>query len=138
MSRALAEDGYVEVLPFPFVSPTVWDAFGLPEDDPRRRTVTILNPLEYDADQMASSLLPGLLDAVQHNVSRGFTDLALYRIAQVAIAASSRPPMPEVGVGGRPTRRRTGRAVRGAARPAGARRRGADRAPATAGLVGQG
>jgi phenylalanyl-tRNA synthetase beta chain len=103
VSRALAEDGYVEVLPFPFVSPTVWDAFGLPADDPRRATVTVLNPLESDADQLATTLLPGLLDTLQRNVSRGFSDLALYRIAQVAIAGEDRPPVPKVGVQQRPS-----------------------------------
>ncbi|HVV18540.1 MAG TPA: phenylalanine--tRNA ligase subunit beta [Pseudonocardiaceae bacterium] len=103
VSRALAEDGYVEVLPFPFVRPGVWDDFGLAEDDPRRRTITVLNPLESDAGQMASTLLPGLLDAVQRNVSRGFTDLALYRIGQVAIARDEPHTVPELGVAGRPT-----------------------------------
>jgi phenylalanyl-tRNA synthetase beta chain len=103
VSRALAEDGYVEVLPFPFVSSTVWDAFGLPEDDSRRRTVGVLNPLESDADQLATTLLPGLLDALQRNVSRGFTDLALYRIAQVAIAAEPPSAVPRVGVAQRPS-----------------------------------
>jgi phenylalanyl-tRNA synthetase beta chain len=103
VSRALAEDGYVEVLPFPFVSPTVWDAFGLAQDDPRRRTVGILNPLESDAGQLSTTLLPGLLDAVQHNVSRGFTDLALYQVAQVAIARDQPAAVPQVGVSKRPT-----------------------------------
>ncbi len=44
VSRALAEAGYVEVLPFPFVGPAVWDALGLAADDVRRRTVRVLNP----------------------------------------------------------------------------------------------
>jgi phenylalanyl-tRNA synthetase beta chain len=103
VSRALGEAGYVEVLPFPFVSPGVWDDLGLPADDPRRRTLTVLNPLESDADQLATTLLPGLLDAVQRNISRGFADLALYTIRQVAIADAEHHEVPEVGVAGRPT-----------------------------------
>jgi phenylalanyl-tRNA synthetase beta chain len=103
VARALAEAGYIEVLPFPFVAKTIWDDFGLAEDDPRRRTLTVLNPLESDADQIASSLLPGLLDAVQRNVSRGFADLALYEIAQVAVVNEERTPVPDIGVAGRPS-----------------------------------
>jgi phenylalanyl-tRNA synthetase beta chain len=103
VARALAEDGYVEVLPFPFVAPTVWDAFGLAEDDPRRRAVRVRNPLEADADRIATTLLPGLLDVLQRNVSRGFPDVALYHIGQVAIGAEKAPSVPEVGVSGRPT-----------------------------------
>src|SRR5262249_11219974 len=95
-------DGYVEVLPFPFVAPGVWDAFGLPGDDPRRRAVRVRNPLEADADRMATTLLPGLLDILQHNVSRGATDLALYHVGQVAFATEQAGPAPVVGVSRRP------------------------------------
>jgi phenylalanyl-tRNA synthetase beta chain len=85
------------------VAASVWDAFGLADDDPRRRSLTVLNALESEADQLATTLLPGLLDSLQRNVSRGFNDLALYRIAQVAIAAEQPVAVPEVGVAGRPT-----------------------------------
>jgi phenylalanyl-tRNA synthetase beta chain len=103
VSRALAEAGYVEVLPFPFVAPGVWDSFGLAQDDPRRRALTVLNPLESDADLLATTLLPGLLDALQRNVSRGFSDLSLYHIGQIAIGGAQPVSVPDVGVDGRPT-----------------------------------
>ncbi|HJQ47850.1 MAG TPA: phenylalanine--tRNA ligase subunit beta [Amycolatopsis sp.] len=103
VSRALAEAGYVEVLPFPFMSAATWDAFGLPEDDVRRRTVQVRNPLESEKDQMASSLLPGLLDTLQRNVSRGFRDIALYHVGQVVLPGAAQPQMPELGVDRRPT-----------------------------------
>lgn len=80
VSRALAEAGYVEVAPFPFVAESVWDAFGLAGDDTRRKTVTVLNPLEADKNQLATTLLPGLLETAQRNISRGFRDLSLYHI----------------------------------------------------------
>jgi phenylalanyl-tRNA synthetase beta chain len=101
LSRALAEAGYVEVLPFPFVRAGVWDAFGLPADDPRRNTVTVLNPQESDAAQVTTTLLTGLLDVVARNVSRGFRDVSLYHVGQVVLAGGG--PVPEVGVAGRPT-----------------------------------
>ena len=59
VSSALAETGSVEVLPFPFVGPAVWDAFGLPADDVRRRTVPVVNPLDADRAALATTLLPG-------------------------------------------------------------------------------
>jgi phenylalanyl-tRNA synthetase beta chain len=103
VSRALAEAGYVEVLPFPFMSATTWDAFGLAEDDVRRHTVKVRNPLEADKDQMASSLLPGLLETLQRNVSRGFRDVALFHVGQVVLPSAAPVPMPELGVASRPT-----------------------------------
>ena len=103
VSRALAEAGYVEILTFPFVSPKVWDQFGLAEDDPRRRTLTVLNPLEAEANTLSTTLLPGLLDAVKRNGSRGFRDVSLYHIGQVVQPAAEPAPVPDVPVGRRPT-----------------------------------
>ena len=103
VSRALAEAGYVEVLPFPFMSAATWDALGLPGDDVRRRTVPVQNPLEAEKNQIASSLLPGLLDTLQRNVSRGFRDVALYHVGQVVLPNASPVPVPELGVDRRPT-----------------------------------
>jgi len=102
VSRALAEAGYVEVLPFPFIAKTVWDAFGLPEDDIRRRTVTVLNPLEADRAELATTLLPGMLDVLSRNVSRGARDIAIFHIGQVVLPRTEQVPMPEVGVDARP------------------------------------
>ena len=103
ISRALAGAGYVEVLPSPFVSASTWDAFGLPEDDPRRRTVTLLNPLESDRDQLATTLLPGLLEALIRNVARGQREVALYGMAQVVQPHADAAAMPDPGVLGRPS-----------------------------------
>jgi phenylalanyl-tRNA synthetase beta chain len=103
ISYALAGAGYVEVLPSPFVSASTWDAFGLPETDSRRRTATLLNPLESDRDQLASTLLPGLLEALVRNVARGQRDLALYGIAPVVQPRAGAAVMPAVGVLGRPS-----------------------------------
>jgi phenylalanyl-tRNA synthetase beta chain len=103
VGRTLAEAGYVEVLPFPFVSPTVWDALGLGPDDNRRRTVTVLNPLEADRPELATTLLPGLLDALTRNVSRGMRDVSLFNIGQVTLPKAQQVPVPDVGVDGRPS-----------------------------------
>ena len=91
VSRALADAGYDEVLPSPFVAPTVFDALGLDADDPRRRALRLANPLDADRALMATTLLPGLLDAVVRNVSRGLRDLALYQVGQVVRPGADEP-----------------------------------------------
>jgi phenylalanyl-tRNA synthetase beta chain len=101
--RALAGAGYVEVLPSPFVSASTWDAFGLPEDDPRRHTVKLLNPLEADRDELATTLLPGLLEALVRNVARGQRDVTLFGMAPVVQPRPGAVPMPDVGVFARPS-----------------------------------
>ncbi|GAA2873552.1 phenylalanine--tRNA ligase subunit beta [Pseudonocardia halophobica] len=103
VSRALAEAGHVEVEPFPFVGDAAWDALGLPEDDVRRRTVTVANPLDADRDRLATTLLPGLLETLVRNKARGFDDLALYTLGQVVLPHRNPVPMPDPGVDRRPT-----------------------------------
>ena len=83
IGKALALAGYVEVLPTPFLPAGVFDRWGLAGDDLRRTTTSVLNPLEADRPELATTLLPGLLEALSRNVSRGFGDVALFGIAQV-------------------------------------------------------
>lgn len=83
VGKALALSGFVEVLPTPFLSAGVFDQWGLPADDPRRATTAVLNPLEADRPELATTLLPALSEALSRNVSRGFGDVALFSIAQV-------------------------------------------------------
>ena len=83
IGKSLAQSGYVEVLPTPFLPAGVFDLWGLPVDDPRRSTAHVLNPLETDRPELATTLLPGLLEALGRNISRGLVDVALFAIAQV-------------------------------------------------------
>ncbi|MFC5062418.1 phenylalanine--tRNA ligase subunit beta [Actinomycetospora atypica] len=103
VSRSLADAGYQEVLPSPFMAPSVLDAFGLPDDDARRSAVRLANPLDADRSLLATTLLPGLLDAVVRNVSRGLRDLALFHVGQVARPSGTPGPAVEVGVDARPS-----------------------------------
>jgi phenylalanyl-tRNA synthetase beta chain len=83
VGKSLALSGYVEILPTPFLPAGVFDTWGLSVDDPRRCVASVLNPLEADRPQLASTLLPALLEALVRNVSRGSVDTALFAIAQV-------------------------------------------------------
>ena len=85
IGKCLALAGYVEILPTPFLVAGVFDTWGLAEDDPRRATAAVLNPLEADRPQLASTLLPALLEALARNVSRGAVDASLFAIAQVVL-----------------------------------------------------
>ncbi len=103
VSRALAEAGHVEVLPFPFVGDSVWDTLGLPADDVRRRTVAVLNPIDAEKPRLATTLLPGLLDALVRNRARGLEDVALYHVGQVVLPHTQSVPMPDPATTNRPS-----------------------------------
>ena len=103
IGKSLALNGYVEVLPTPFLPAGVFDAWGLPADDPRRATMAVLNPLESDRPQLASTLLPGLLEALGRNVSRGAVDVALFGIEQVVLATPETRATERIETDRRPT-----------------------------------
>jgi phenylalanyl-tRNA synthetase beta chain len=83
IGKSLALSGFVEILPTPFLPAGIFDQWGLEPEDPRRTTTVLLNPLEADRPNLATTLLPGLLEALARNVSRGAVDTALFGIAQV-------------------------------------------------------
>ncbi len=103
VGRSLALEGFVEVLPTPFLPAGVFDQWGLPDDDPRRATVTLLNPLEADRPQLASTLLPGLLEALARNVSRGAVDTSLFAISHVALQTADTRAVDRIPTDRRPT-----------------------------------
>jgi phenylalanyl-tRNA synthetase beta chain len=103
IGKSLALNGYVEVLPTPFLPAGVFDQWGLPADDPRRDTTQVLNPLESDRPQLATTLLPGLLEALGRNVSRGAVDVALFAIAQVVESTAETRAVERIPNDRRPT-----------------------------------
>ncbi|MFK3985374.1 phenylalanine--tRNA ligase subunit beta [Micromonospora sp. NPDC050397] len=97
VARTLAENGYVEVVSFPFVSPQLFDALGLPAEDSRRRAVRLANPLSDEEPLLRTTLLGPLLGALRRNLGRGQRDLALYEVGTVfepKPGAGSPAPMP--------------------------------------------
>jgi phenylalanyl-tRNA synthetase beta chain len=103
VARALAEAGFVETLSYPFVGVPEYDALGLPDDDPRRVSLRLVNPMADDKPLMRSNMLVTLLDTVRRNVSRGITDLAVYEIGLVTRPAVGSPAAPVLPGGVRPT-----------------------------------
>ncbi|GAC70998.1 phenylalanine--tRNA ligase subunit beta [Gordonia soli] len=103
IGRTLALDGYVEVLPYPFLPVDVFDAWDLPADDERRATVRVLNPLESDRPELNTTLLPGLLEMTARNISRGQRDVSLYTVGQVVFAGPQVASVPAIDVTRRPT-----------------------------------
>jgi len=102
VGRALAAAGLVEVLSYPFLSPAVWDQLGLDEDDPRRSTLRLVNPLSEAEPELRTTLLPGLLATLRRNVGRGLRDVALFETGLVFLPSAT-PPLPAVGVAARPS-----------------------------------
>ncbi|PKV99067.1 phenylalanine--tRNA ligase subunit beta [Nocardia fluminea] len=103
VSRALAFAGAVEVPPPAFLPGGVFEVWGLDADDPRRNTTRVLNPLDSDRPELATTLLPGLLEVAARNISRGARDLTIYGIAQVVRPGAQTHSVEALPVDRRPT-----------------------------------
>ena len=82
----LEADGFFETISYSYVSRPELDALGLtggPEP------VKILNPISEEMSVMRVSLLPGLLNSAQFNVSRRVEEIRLYEIGRVFLPCNA-------------------------------------------------
>ncbi|MPZ96762.1 MAG: phenylalanine--tRNA ligase subunit beta [Propionibacteriales bacterium] len=103
IGRQLAGSGYVEVLSQPFVGSSDWERLGLADDDARRRTIRIANPLSEEEPELRTTLLPGLLRALARNVARGQVDLSLFETGLVFLPKGDGAVAPIPSVDRRPS-----------------------------------
>jgi phenylalanyl-tRNA synthetase beta chain len=99
----LAGRGLVEVRNYPFMGVAEFDALGISAKDSRRHAVQLANALSDEQPLMRTTLLPGLAGALARNISRGFTDVALFEISSVSLLSADQsstgvtnPPRPSV------------------------------------------
>ncbi|MBB0229547.1 phenylalanine--tRNA ligase subunit beta [Streptomyces calidiresistens] len=102
VGRALAGAGFVEAPCYPFLGTAALDALGLEADDPRRRTVTLVNPLSEEEPHLRTTLLPGLLAALRRNEGRGNHDTALFETGLVFLPGGDETAAPRLPVDHRP------------------------------------
>ncbi|HEY0249012.1 MAG TPA: phenylalanine--tRNA ligase subunit beta [Gryllotalpicola sp.] len=81
-ATALAGSGLTEVLALAFVTAEQNNAFGSATGEPVP-AVKLVNALDAKVPFLRTSLLPGLIDIAQRNLSRGLTDLAIYELGVV-------------------------------------------------------
>lgn len=82
--------GFHEAVTYSFTAESAADRLGLVGDDPRRDTVSILNPLSEDQGVMRTTLLPGLLQTVQKNIFRQEKNLKIFETGKAFYNATDR------------------------------------------------
>ncbi|GAB3193237.1 phenylalanine--tRNA ligase subunit beta [Nesterenkonia suensis] len=93
----MAAAGFTETLSYPFHSEEANTLFGTPGDGDRTM-LRLANPIASQHGTLRTSVLPGLLDTLRRNVSRGFGEPALYEAGLVylpgeTVGAPSLPPL---------------------------------------------
>ena len=81
VATSLANQGFTEVINYPFVSQELIDLLGFTGD--RAKSFRLLNPMSEDAPLLRTHLIPGLLTTLGRNLSRGTKDLAIFEIGTV-------------------------------------------------------
>jgi phenylalanyl-tRNA synthetase beta chain len=83
---SMAGLGFAEIITYSFVHADSCRRLRLPDDDRRCRQLPILNPLSEDQAVMRTSLMPGLLETMKHNLSRQSRNLKLFETGKIFIA----------------------------------------------------
>ncbi|HHY95208.1 MAG TPA: phenylalanine--tRNA ligase subunit beta [Firmicutes bacterium] len=89
--RTLAAAGLAEAVTFTLVNPDVFDRLRLAGDDPRRRALTVRNPLSVEWSLLRTTLLPGLLESLRHNLAHRVPRAGLFEIAAVYLPKTLPP-----------------------------------------------
>ncbi len=82
----MAGYGFSESITYSFMGKDACDRLNLPEDDPRRQMLDILNPISEDQSVMRTSLVPGLLDAMHRNLSHQVRNLKIFELGKIFIS----------------------------------------------------
>jgi phenylalanyl-tRNA synthetase beta chain len=89
---ALRGIGLDEIVTYGFVGPSSLRAFGTDE----ARWLRVTNPLREEQSVMRTTLLPGVCQALQRNLSRGLEDVRIYEVGGVfTVAAGAKDPSVE-------------------------------------------
>jgi phenylalanyl-tRNA synthetase beta chain len=90
----LAGIGFTETINYSFIHRDSCDRLQMPEDDPRRRQVAILNPLSEEQSVLRTTLVPGLLETMGRNLSHQTKTLKLFETGKV-FAERSKGNLPQ-------------------------------------------
>ncbi len=75
--------GYDEIITYSFISPTYYDKIRWAEDDARRQSFKILNPLGEDTSIMRTTVLPSMLEILTRNYNYRNKAAKLYEIGRI-------------------------------------------------------
>jgi len=75
--------GFDEIITYSFISPSYYDKIRMAEDDERRASLKILNPLGEDTSIMRTTILPSMLEIVTRNYNYRNKSVRLYELGKI-------------------------------------------------------
>ena len=87
--------GFDQIQTFSFISPRYYDKIRMAEDDTRRKSVVITNPLGEDTSIMRTTALPSLLEVLARNNNLSNNDVRVFEMASIYIPSEDISELPE-------------------------------------------
>jgi phenylalanyl-tRNA synthetase beta chain len=81
ISTMLANQGFSEVINYPFVSQKMVETLGFTGD--RAKSFRVANPMSEEFPLLRTHLIPGLISTMIRNIGRGMKDIAIFEIGTV-------------------------------------------------------
>jgi len=100
---SLANQGFTEVINYPFVSQEMVDLLGFTGD--RAKSFKIANPMSEEFPLLRTHLLPGLLTTAVRNIGRGSKNLAIFEIGTIFRNTTSLGKAVNPGISKRPSKK---------------------------------
>lgn len=98
--EAMRKEGLNEAINYSFMNEKYLNLLNIAEEDPRRKTVGIKNPLRAEDAVLRTMLVPSLIENFQYNFSRGSREVRIFEIASVFIDAGEALPAESRRLGG--------------------------------------
>ncbi len=85
MKECFRRAGFTEAINYSFMDPRMLDTLKIGEDDFRRRTLVLRNPINEEESCLRTTLVPSLIQNLLHNVSMGNRDIRLFEVSRIFI-----------------------------------------------------
>lgn len=82
LKSRLTAQGVSEITTYSFINPKALDLLGLPEDDPRRSAVPLLNPLSEEYSVLRTQLVTSMLTVLATNCNRKNPSARLFELSK--------------------------------------------------------
>ena len=100
VKETVRKSGFTEVVNYSFMNMDDLDLLSLPEDDRRRRCISLKNPLRQEDSLLRTTLIPSLINNFLYNLARGTREISLFELSRVFIDEGDRLPNEESRLGG--------------------------------------
>ena len=88
IKEVLTAAGFYEIINYSFINPIYLQRLALPEGDYRFKAIPLENPLSEEQAVLRTTLLPGLLKTLQHNLYHQVGDQLMLELGAIYLASS--------------------------------------------------